>query len=90
MDLKTSVLYENGAAALIQLDYHMDVSSMKKQKKKKTRRMINREHEGKCYMNGDTNGHLNGDDKEIRLELGCIENLGMKVFGLLPIIKTRK
>ena len=31
MDLKTSMLYENGTASLIQLDYHMDVTSLKKE-----------------------------------------------------------
>ena len=64
MDLKTSILYENGAAASIQLDYHMDVSSLQKPKKKKNRRkMITQLNGEKPMMNG--NGYHHNEDYEL-------------------------
>ena len=54
MDLKTSILYENGTAALIQLDYHMDVTSLKKEQNRK--RNLSRKMEEAKYT---INGHIN-------------------------------
>jgi len=65
VDLKTSILYENGSAALIQLDYHMDVTSLKRQKKKSKRR-LKKISEGKYYLNGDSHLHIYNDDEEVR------------------------
>lgn len=65
VDLKTSILYENGSAALIQLDYHMDVTSLKRQKKKSKRR-LKKISEGKYYLNGDSHFHIYDDDEEVR------------------------
>jgi len=63
VDLKTSILYENGSAASIQLDYHMDVSSLQKPKKKKNRRkMLALSNGEKSMCNG--NGYHHNDDYE--------------------------
>ena len=68
VDLKTSILYENGTAALIQLDYHMDVTSLKRPKKKKSKRRLNKISEGKYYLNGngESHFHIYDDDEEVR------------------------
>ena len=63
VDLKTSILYENGAAASIQLDYHMDVTSLKEPKKKKSnRKMLTRLTQEKSLVNG--NGYHHNDDQD--------------------------
>ena len=63
VDLKTSILYENGSAASIQLDYHMDVSSLQKPKKKKNRRkMLALSNGEKSLCNG--NGYHHNDEQE--------------------------
>ena len=63
VDLKTSILYENGTPASVQLDYHMDVSSLQKPKKKKNRRkMLTQLNGEKPMLNG--NGHHYNDDQE--------------------------
>lgn len=54
MDLKTSILYENGTAALIQLDYHMDVTSLKKEQNRK-RNLSRKMEEAKYTINGYVN-----------------------------------
>lgn len=66
VDLKTSILYENGAAALIQLDYHMDVSSLKKPTKKKSKKRLHRISEEKYHLNGDSHFHIYGEADEVR------------------------
>lgn len=53
MDLKTSILYENGCATLIQLDYQMDITSIMKKKKKKNGMIVRKDDAVKSPKNED-------------------------------------